>query len=83
MAGTDFELDSKLALSGLGELANMITGNAVTKLSGNGFAGNIAPPVLIQSSGTEISTLGRPQLLVVFNCEVGDLNVRVSLAEGW
>ena len=70
-------------LSALGELANMITGNAATKLSGNGFAGNIAPPVPIQSSGAEISTLGRPQLLVVFNCEVGDLNVRVSLAEGW
>ena len=71
-----------MVLSALGELANMITGNAATKLSGNGFAGNIAPPVLIQSIGTEISTLGRPQLLVVFNCEAGDLNVRVSLAEG-
>ena len=82
MAGADFELDSELALSALGELANMITGNAATELSGNGFNCNIAPPVLIQSSGTEISTLGRPQLLVVFNSEADDLNVRVSLAEG-
>ena len=82
MAGTDFELDSELSLSALGELANMITGNAATELSSSGFLCNIAPPVLIQSSGTEISTLGRPQLLVVFNCEVGDLNVRISLAEG-
>ena len=82
MAGTDFELDSEMALFALGELANTITGNAATKLSGNGFACNIASPVLIQSSGTEISTLGRPQLLVVFNCEAGDLNVRVSLPEG-
>ena len=64
MAGTDFELDSELALSG------------------NGFIRNIAPPVLIQSSGTEILTLGRPQLLVVFNCESGDLNVCVSMAVG-
>ena len=69
-------------LSALGELANMITGNAATKLSGNGFAGNIAPPVLIQSTGTEISTPGRPQLLVVFGSDAGELNIRVSLAEG-
>jgi chemotaxis protein CheX len=71
MASTDFELDSELALSALGELANMITGNAATALSGNGFICNIAPPVLIQSSGTEISTLGRPQLLVVFKMRSG------------
>ena len=82
MAGTDFELDSEMALFALGELANTITGNAATELSGNGFECNIASPVLIQSSGTEISTLGRPQFLVVFNCEAGDLNVRVSLPEG-
>ncbi len=81
MAGTDFELDSEMALSALGELANTITGNAATELSGNGFACNITPPVLIQFSGTEISTLGRPQLLVVFNSEADDLNVRVSLPE--
>ena len=82
MAGPEFELNSELALSALGELANMITGNAATVLSGNGFSCMIAPPVLIQSSGTEISTLGRPQLLVVFTSEAGDLNVRVSLSEG-
>lgn len=81
MAGPDFELDSELSLYALDELANMITGNAATELSSNDFICNIAPPVLIQSSGTEISTLGKPQLLVVFTCEVGDLNVRVSLAE--
>jgi chemotaxis protein CheX len=57
MAGPDFELDSELSLYALGELANMITGNAATELSSNDFICNIAPPVLIQSSGTEISTL--------------------------
>ena len=82
MVGTDDEIDSELALSALGELANMVTGNAATELSGIGFTCMIAPPVLIQSTGTEISTLGRPQLLVVFASDAGELNIRVSLSEG-
>jgi chemotaxis protein CheX len=82
MVGDDSDVGSELALSALGELANMITGNAATVLSSSGFSCMIAPPVLIQSSGTEISTLGRPQLLVVFGSEAGDLNIRVSLSEG-
>jgi len=81
MVGDDSDVGSELALSALGELANMITGNAATVLSSSGFSCMIAPPVLIQSSGTEISTLGRPQLLVVFGSEAGDLNIRVSLSE--
>jgi hypothetical protein len=29
-----------------------------------------------------ISTLGRPQLLITFESEVGPLHIRISLAEG-
>jgi len=38
MVGADDEIDLELALSALGELANMVTGNAATELSSSGFS---------------------------------------------
>jgi chemotaxis protein CheX len=82
MLGEEYEVNSELALSAFGELANMVTGNAATELSGMGYRCEINPPVIIESAGTVISTLGRPQLLVKFESEVGPLHTRISLAEG-
>lgn len=82
MLGEEYEVNSELALSAFGELANMVTGNAATELSSMGYRCEINPPVIIESAGTVISTLGRPQLLVKFESEVGPLHIRISLAEG-
>lgn len=53
-------MSSELALSAFGEIANMVTGNAATQLSSIGYACQISPPVMIESAGTVISTLGGP-----------------------
>jgi chemotaxis protein CheX len=39
----------ELGLSALGEIANMITGNAATHLSRTGFPCDISPPVIVDS----------------------------------
>ena len=81
MLGPGVEKSDELALSALGELANMITGNAATALAANGYPCSISPPVVIEPVGSRISTLGRPQILVTFKSDVGPLCTRISLSE--
>lgn len=74
------ELDD-LSLSALGEIANMITGNAATHLAAAGYECNISPPVIIEPVGSRITTTGGPQIMVTFNSELGELKIRISLTE--
>jgi chemotaxis protein CheX len=70
-----------LGLSALGELANIITGNAATRLSQLGYPCQISPPVMIEPAGSRFTTNQGPQILVHFTSKVGDLRVRISLKE--
>ena len=72
------EMDD-MSLSALGELANMITGNAATQLSAKGFECDISPPLIIEPSGSRISTLIGMQILTSFKSEFGELNIRICL----
>ena len=45
-----------MSLSALGELANMITGNAATLLAQNGYTCDISPPVIIEPAGSRFTT---------------------------
>ena len=68
MLGEGVEAPNGLALSALGEIANMITGNAATELAG-----------MLEPMGSRISTLGGPQILVTFTSALGPLHIRISL----
>ena len=81
MLGEEKDASGELALSALGELANMITGNAATDLASAGYPCSISPPVMIEPVGSRISTLGRAQILVTFKSDVGPLCIRISLSE--
>ena len=81
MLGEGVEVTDELALSALGELANMITGNAATELANAGYPCSISPPVMIEPVGSRISTLGRQQILVSFKSDVGPFCIRISLSE--
>ncbi len=70
-----------MGLSALGELANIITGNAATRLSQLGYPCQISPPVMIEPAGSRFTTNQGPQILVHFNSKVGELRVRISLKE--
>ena len=82
MMGETISEHDELSLSAVGELANMITGNAATQLSKAGYACSISPPIMIEMIGSRIATVGGPQMLATFNSELGGLNIRISLKEG-
>ena len=74
------ELDD-MSMSALGELCNMITGNAATQLSAKGYVCDISPPLIIEPSGSRISTLHGMQIMTTFKSEFGELYIRICLNE--
>ena len=74
-------ISDEIGLSALGEIANMITGNAATRLSQSGYPCNISPPVIIEPSGSRFTTVGGPQIRVSFSSALGYFTVRIVLSE--
>jgi chemotaxis protein CheX len=81
MIGPGVNPHDPLALSALGEIANIITGNAATQLAASGYDCDIAPPVIVEPRGSTITCSVPRQILVVFTSDLGDLSVRIGLAE--
>lgn len=75
------KFNDELGLSALGEIANMITGNAASRLAEAGYPCQISPPVIIEPMGTRFTTTGGSQILVTFSSKLGPLSVRISLQE--
>ena len=73
-------INDELALSAIGEIGNMITGNAAARLAQLGYTCNISPPVIINPAGSRFTTVV-PQILVRFTSPVGGLAVRIGLTE--
>ncbi|MCE5314680.1 chemotaxis protein CheX [bacterium] len=69
-----------MALSAISELGNMVTGNAITSLSRNGYDVDITPPSVIKGTHVEMSTR-IPALVVPVITNVGAIEVNVALAE--
>lgn len=73
-------VNDELALSAIGEIGNMITGNAAARLAQLGYTCNISPPVIINPAGSRFTTVV-PQILVKFTSSLGGLAVRIGLTE--
>ena len=73
------EVTNEIGLSAIGEIANVITGNAATRLAEMGYLCDISPPVIIEPVGTRLTTIGASQILVNFASSLGALTVRISL----
>lgn len=74
------ELD-ELALSGVGELANVITGCATTLLAQLGLTVDIAPPVLLVGAGSRLSTAGIQRLVVPLVTSFGTVGAQLAIKE--
>ena len=74
------EFDS-LAQSGIGELGNVITGQAGNRLADAGYDTNISPPTMVLGKGTLISTLDFERLQVPLQTEVGEVQIHLALRE--
>lgn len=76
-----FEEFDDLAQSGIGELGNVITGQAGQRLAGAGYEVNISPPTLIQGKGAIISTLDFDRLVVPLATDLGDITIHLAVRE--
>ncbi|MCH7705423.1 MAG: chemotaxis protein CheX [Chloroflexi bacterium] len=81
MIGREVVEMDELALSAIGEIANMITGNAATLLANLGAVCEITPPVIIEPTGSRFTTFAGPQILVKYASELGPLHIRISMTE--
>ena len=77
----DVDVRDEIGLSVLGEIANMITGNATTALAKAGYPCNISPPVIFEPAGSRLTTMSGPQIMVTFTSDLGPLAVRIGLYE--
>ena len=73
-------INDELALSAIGEIGNMITGNAAARLAQLGYTCNISPPVIINPASSRFTSFV-PQILVKFTSPLGGLAVRIGLTE--
>ncbi|MEE9284221.1 MAG: chemotaxis protein CheX [Dehalococcoidia bacterium] len=81
MLGEPIDVLDEMALSALGELANMITGNATTLLAQAGYRCAISPPVMLQPAGVSLNITSGTQIQVRFESSLGLLSIRVGLTE--
>jgi chemotaxis protein CheX len=71
-----------LAASAIAELGNMISGNSMALLSGQGFRCDITPPTIIRGSNVKITTLNIPALVIQLKLpDLGEFEINVSLQE--
>jgi len=78
MGETVTELDD-LALSGIGELGNVITGRATTLLSAMGLHTVISPPVLLIGAGSRLSVSKIHRLTVPLVTELGTVEAQLAV----
>lgn len=82
MIGQPIVTFNQLAASAIAELGNMISGNAMTLLSQQGFVCDITPPTIVKGSNVKITTLDIPALVIPMTlANIGELEINVSLQE--
>ena len=63
------------------EVANMITGTAVTRLQDLGFSFDLTPPVLFSGENMELANTGVEALIVPVDLPQGRLEINVAIRE--
>lgn len=63
------------------ELANMITGQAVTKLHNLGFSFDLTPPALFTGENMEVSDHKVEALIVPMEMSIGKIEINVAIRE--
>ncbi len=81
MLGQPIKSFDSLAASAIGELGNMITGNAGGRLADLGYHCDITPPTIVRGTKVKISTLCIPSLVIPIELSLGVIEIAVSLQE--
>ena len=72
------ELDD-LALSGIAEMGNVITGHATNLLAGMGLVCDISPPMLLLGAGSRLSTSNIQRLVIPLATQYGTMQAQVAI----
>ena len=75
------EVLDELGKATITELANMITGQAITKLHELGFKFDLTPPSMLTGNDMVISDSGVEALIVPIELEYGKLEINVAIKE--
>ncbi len=81
MSGMKMEELDKFVSSAVGEIANIISGNAVTYLANNGYECDIVPPQVSIGRSKSLSMANKKVLEVPLSTEVGDFTINISVEE--
>jgi len=81
MNGEEINEFNDLAQSTIAELSNIITGNTISMLAGNGYRVDITPPTLFMGKDMQISKNEMLTLVVPLIMSVGELYINVALKE--
>lgn len=79
MLGQPIKVFDQLAASAIGELGNMISGNAMQHLSEAGWICDITPPTIIRGQHVKISTISIPAIVIPITLEQGEMSITVGL----
>jgi chemotaxis protein CheX len=81
MNGEDCNAFDELARSTICELANLISGRAITKLHGLGFTFHISPPTIFTGDNMEITSPSIEAFIVPLATPFGKLEINVAIKE--
>jgi chemotaxis protein CheX len=81
MGMEEVESFNEMGKATITELANMITGQAVTKLHNLGFSFDLTPPALFTGDNMEISDHKVEALIVPMEFSVGKIEINVAIRE--
>ncbi|MFW5807087.1 MAG: chemotaxis protein CheX [Spirochaetota bacterium] len=84
LEGMDLEKPTELDDMGkatITELANMITGQSVTKLHNLGFQFDLTPPAIFTGENMEVSDTGVEALIVPMEVPQGKIEINVAIRE--
>jgi len=81
MSGMELDELDVFVTSALGEIGNIISGNAVSYLEKANYQCNIAPPQIILGENKSISMAAPKSLLIPIKTTAGDFEISVALKE--
>ncbi len=81
MSGLELDTIDQFVSSAMGEIANIIGGTAVTKLSENGYICDITPPQIFIGEYKSISMASQKSIILPIMTEIGKFEVIIILKE--
>ncbi|NMA94525.1 MAG: chemotaxis protein CheX, partial [Clostridiales bacterium] len=81
MAGMEMDELDVFASSALGEVANIIGGNAMTKLTEYKYSCDITPPQIIIGEHKSASMASEKALLIPIQTDIGEFTISIFITD--